>query len=129
RCPAIQGAHCCKFSTTGKSEKGVKPHNQKYSVFQNMQIRVYPSPSRTHKRDVSRSSRTLGADAMDAAISGVTARFPKGVRFAAGRKSAAYGEIVWSWRRDRGVYPVLPALGPATVTINAAHRGESTYKP
>jgi hypothetical protein len=31
---------------------------------------------------------------------------------------------VWSWRRDRGVYPALPVLGPATVTNNAAHRGE-----
>ena len=42
---------------------------------------------------------------MDAAISGVTAWFRKGSGSAAGRKSAAYGEIVWSWRRDPGVYP------------------------
>jgi hypothetical protein len=26
----------------------------------------------------------------------------------AGRNAAAYGEVVWSWRRDRGVYPVRP---------------------
>jgi hypothetical protein len=25
-----------------------------------------------------------------------------------GRNAAAYGEIVWSWRRDRGVYPARP---------------------
>jgi len=37
--------------------------------------------------------------------------------------AAAYGEVVWSWRRDRGVHP--PRLcGTATVTKNAAHRGE-----
>jgi hypothetical protein len=23
----------------------------------------------------------------------------------------AYGEVVWSWRRDRGVYPFRPVLG------------------
>ena len=41
-----------------------------------------------------------------------------------GENAAAYGEIVWSWRRDRGVYPHPAFLGAATVTINAAHRGE-----
>ena len=25
--------------------------------------------------------------------------------------AAAYGEIVWSWRRDPGVYPALPVRG------------------
>jgi len=24
--------------------------------------------------------------------------------------AAAYGEVVWSWRRDRGVYPCRPIL-------------------
>jgi len=24
--------------------------------------------------------------------------------------AAAYGEVVWSWRRDRGVYPRRPVL-------------------
>ena len=40
--------------------------------------------------------------AMDAAISGVTVRSREGSGSAAGRKSAAYGEIAWSWRRDPG---------------------------
>src|SRR4051812_48731049 len=40
-----------------------------------------------------------------------------------GETLAAYGEVVWSWRRDRGVYPVR-LCGLATVTKNAAHRGE-----
>ena len=28
-----------------------------------------------------------------------------------GEIAAAYGEVVWSWRRDRGVYPFRPVLG------------------
>ena len=66
--------------------------------------------------------------AMDAAIPGVTARFREGSGSAARRRSAAYGEIVWSWRRDPGVYPCRP--------VPAGQRGqerpfpgESTYKP
>src|SRR5215204_4825671 len=39
-------------------------------------------------------------------------------------RKAAYGEVVWSWRRDRGVYPARLVAGLATVTKNAAHRGE-----
>jgi len=37
--------------------------------------------------------------------------------------AAAYGEVVWSWRRDPGVKSagVVP---PATVAKQAAHRGE-----
>ena len=27
---------------------------------------------------------------------------------APGENAAAYGEVVWSWRRDRGVYPRRP---------------------
>ena len=36
----------------------------------------------------------------------------------------AYGEVVWSWRRDPGVYPPRLVAGAATVTKKAAHRGE-----
>src|SRR5436190_24362591 len=36
---------------------------------------------------------------------------------------AAYGEVVWSWRRDRGVY-FAGGIPQTTVTKNAAHRGE-----
>jgi hypothetical protein len=39
----------------------------------------------------------------------------------------ADGEVVWSWRRDRGVKSAED-IPPATVAKNAAH-GESTYKP
>src|SRR5436190_19726576 len=40
-------------------------------------------------------------DAMDAAASGGLP--PDEI-------AAAYGEVVWSWRRDRGVYPRRPVL-------------------
>src|SRR5262245_37129764 len=65
-------------------------------------------------RDVSRSSRNGG----------------RGMRWTLWRQAgvsaldenaAAYGEIVWSWRRDRGVDPSRPVAGAATVTTNAAH--------
>ena len=36
---------------------------------------------------------------------------------------AADGEVVWSWRRDRGV-DFAGGIPQTTVTINAAHRGE-----
>ena len=51
---------------------------------------------------------------MDAAASAVST---------ADENAAAYGEVVWSWRRDPGVYPAR-LCGLATVTIKAAHRGE-----
>ena len=54
-------------------------------------------------------------DAMDAAASGMLACRTKTL--------AAYGEVVWSWRRDRGVKPRGKSRA-ATVATNAAHRGE-----
>jgi len=37
--------------------------------------------------------------------------------------AAAYGEVVWSWRRDPGV-KLAGSVPPATVAKEAAHRGE-----
>ena len=60
---------------------------------------------------------TLARVAMDAVASGACT----------GRNAAAYGEVVWSWRRDPGVKPVVSPTRrrwqkrPLT--------GESTYKP
>jgi hypothetical protein len=51
---------------------------------------------------------------MDAAASGVLHRT---------KTLAADGEVVWSWRRDRGV-KLADDIPPATVANNAAHRGE-----
>ena len=89
--------------------------NKKYSAFTEYpnQWHMLP-PSRSVKRGrFARSSRTSGRDAMDAAMP----------RFLRDDGKAAYGEVVWSWRRDRGVYPA-GCSGLTTVTINAAHRGE-----
>ena len=73
---------------------------------------VHPGPL----RDVRDRHDALGRDAMDAA-SVRRVRSPD-------ETLAAYGEVVWSWRRDRGVYPARLVAGLATVTKNAAHRGE-----
>ena len=39
------------------------------------------------------------------------------------KRRSADGEIVWSWRRDPGVY-LAGSIPPTTVTTKAAHRGE-----
>jgi len=39
------------------------------------------------------------------------------------KPGAAYGEVVWSWRRDPGV-KLFGKAHPATVAKEAAHRGE-----
>ena len=58
---------------------------------------------------------TRGArDVMDALASGV---------FNAGRNARAYGEVVWSWRRDAGA-KLAGSVPPATVTTSPLHRGE-----
>ena len=39
--------------------------------------------------------------------------------------AAAYGEVVWSWRRDAGVkLATMLCIAPATVTTKPVHRGE-----
>jgi len=51
---------------------------------------------------------------MDAVASGVLHRT---------KRFAAYGEVVWSWRRDPGV-KLFGKAQMATVAKEAAHRGE-----
>jgi hypothetical protein len=59
------------------------------------------------RRDVSRSSRYVGRGMRWPRQSQVQRLgFRKGSRPGAGRKKAADGEIVWSWRRDPGAKPV-----------------------
>jgi hypothetical protein len=53
--------------------------------------------------------------------------FRKASRPAAGRKNAAYGEIVWSWRRDPGA--TCGSLLPQNGGKKGRFPGESTYKP
>jgi len=74
------------------------------------QISFTVPPSRLTKRGVSRSSRTLRRDAMDAAAHETNA-------------PAADGKAVWSWRPDAGVKFAGNAL-QATVAKKPGHRGE-----
>ena len=70
-----------------------------------------PTPSRSHKRGVSRSSRTLGAGC--------------GGRGSVKRRMTlrAHGEVVWSWRPDAGV-KFRGAIRATTVAKKPGHRGE-----
>src|SRR6266536_5545516 len=43
--------------------------------------------------------------------------------FNAGRNARAYGEVVWSWRRDAGA-KLAGSVPPVTVAKKPAHRGE-----
>src|SRR5438874_12530465 len=67
-----------------------------------------------HTRGVSRSSRCVG--------SGMrwTLLFR---RASADEWTKAYGEVVWSWRRDAGAKSA-GSVPPATVAKEPAHRGE-----
>ena len=75
----------------------VKSYDQKYFSLPEFGFTVCDVPSRARLRDVSRSSRYVGP--------GCDGRC--GVRRACSPDvtPAAYGEVVWSWRRDRGVDP------------------------
>ncbi len=44
------------------------------------------------------------------------------------RRRLTDGEVVWSWRRDRGVYPARPC-GFGNGDNQTPLTGESTYKP
>jgi hypothetical protein len=63
-------------------------------------------------RDVSRSSRCVGPRCDGRGNPRRRAWSERAIAAAAGRRKAADGEVVWSWRRDRGVYPArLCGLG------------------
>ena len=73
------------------------------------------SPVSSPRRGVGRRHCTLGWDVMDA---GSVRRL-----FTPDEALSAYGEVVWSWRRNAGA-KLAEAIPPATVANNAAHRGE-----
>jgi hypothetical protein len=71
------------------------------------------------RRDVSRSSRYAGHGMRWTRQSqAYRLDFRKGSRSAAGRKAAAYGEVVWSWRRDPGA--TLAGILPLTTGARKA---------
>jgi len=57
---------------------------------------------RARRRGASRSSRNVGH--------GMRWTLRRQAALLPGETPAAYGEVVWSWRRDRGVYPRRPVL-------------------
>ena len=95
----------------------VKPQNQKYSALQKWQIRsitlAVPCPPRGVCAIV---TARRAQDAMDAVASGGLC--------SPGETSAAYGEVVWSWRRDPGVKPSGKSR-MATVARKAASPGRA----
>jgi hypothetical protein len=68
----------------------------------------YKSPVSSPRRGVGHRHQTLGWDAVDAG--GV------GRLLAPDETLFAYGEVVWSWRRDTGV-KLAGSIPPATVAI------------
>jgi hypothetical protein len=109
---------CDKFNTTGKSllvfRISVKPRNQKYFTWRfcksELQLRrLIPEEGRRP------SSLNVGM--------GCGGRF--GVRrgFAPDENAEAYGEVVWSWRRDAGA-KLCGVFRGATVAKKPVHRGE-----
>src|SRR5262245_53871276 len=76
----------------------VKPLQQKYSALQKSQIRsiIHPVP---------RPTRGTFRDRHDTWGAGCDGRCWRQVISHQTKTLTAYGEVVWSWRRDRGVKP------------------------
>src|SRR5215470_6038125 len=88
---------CCKFNPTGKSLRFYRIVSS--LVMKN--ILLYRNENQAHnlpvsrpRRDVSRSSRYVGH--------GCDGRCGVAVISSPDENAAAYGEIVWFWRRDPG---------------------------
>src|SRR5437667_7155324 len=88
----------------------------KIFCFPILEIRIITQPVSRPQEGRIMIVTTRGArDVMDALASGASDR--------AGRKRQAYGEVVWSWRRDAGA-KLAGSVPPATVTTSPLHRGE-----
>ena len=83
---------------TSDFQKSCQAPEAKIFRFTFLEIRIISHAVSAHTRGASRSSRNVGLwDAMDAV----------GVRLVplpGEDAEVAYGEVVWSWGRDRGVY-------------------------
>jgi hypothetical protein len=116
---AVRGPQPRRLAPTGKSPKSCQPLAAK--IFRFTRILIYViCPASSPRRDVSRSSRCVGA--------GYDGRCGvRRVSLPARRNATAYGEIVWSWRRDPGATLAVTPAG------NGGKKGrfprESTYKP
>ena len=102
-----------KRQITSVWQNRVKPLPQKYFSLPEFRFAVVIRPARAAMRDASRSSRNVVRVAMG--------RCWRQVISSPGETSAADGEVVWSWRRDPGVYPGLP--------VRAGQRGQERPFP
>jgi hypothetical protein len=105
-----------KFLSNLKLIWAVQMAKQKYSAFQNTQSGPYSVSARATMRDVRAivTERGAGCDGR----CGVSA-----VQTVRTKTLTAYGEVVWSWRRDPGV-KLARSIALTTVARKAAHRGE-----
>ena len=86
-----------------------------------LEIRIISMPSRAHMRDASRSSRNVGR------LMRWTLRCQ--ALFALDDDAAAYGEVVWSWRRDAGVKLLRSKLLRGDGGKKARSPGRARSKP
>jgi hypothetical protein len=112
------GGGCDKFDTTGKSllifRNHVNPPKKKYSDCRAGQITgITPAPP-AHTRGASRSSRNVGL--------GLRWTPWRQAFLAPDENAEAYGQVVWSWRRDAGAK--LAELSADDGDNKPAHRGE-----
>ena len=113
---------CCP---TGKSAlafrrtaKRVQPLSQKFSAFAVGQINFRtPAVSCPPEGRIAIVTTRWARDAMDAAA-------PGSIIFGPDERAAAYGKVVWSWRRDAGVKFAGRSFPRMTVATKPAHRGE-----
>src|SRR5207253_5083631 len=96
--------------------KSCQAPDAKIFCFTILEIRIISFVIPAHPRGVSRSSRCVGL--------GSGGRF--GVRrfLTPDENAKAYGEVVWSWRRDAGAKPCGKFFRRVTVANKPAHRGE-----
>src|SRR4051794_21882091 len=66
------------------------PKIKNIPLFRSVKSGVFLLPSPAHQKGVRDRHERRAGDAMDAAVSRTNG-------------AAAYGQVVWSWRRDRGV--------------------------
>jgi hypothetical protein len=94
---------------------------KKYSAFSQTQITTISIPVPAHMRGVSRSSRTLGRDAVDAAASGV--RWDRRAGLITCERSPARGRTALCGRRSRVV--LAPVAGVKSAEVLRAQPGST----
>jgi hypothetical protein len=86
-----------------------------------MKIMAFIAPTRPTRGAFRDRHDALGGAAVDALASGVI--------FAPDENAKAYGEVVWSWRRDAGVKLVRSKLLRGDGGKKARSPGRARYKP